>query len=300
MKYLMLMLLLAVPFAAAGAVKGDLLGAAMEQVRCKADFTTGVLDSIDSNAPGASLDAYSGKIKSDTAQLQSYADSNDTESFRTFLRGTFDPDLRMTREAVRSWRIEGGKNLTLKTRAALRTSFDALKTDFESCHFGAMKDFADAKVNGYTQFLSLEAERASNLSSKGISTSRLNSLIQDAESQIVAPLQSAIGSSSDGRTLSDALRKYCLFDGCPNGTNFHFAAKWEIAKLTAIEEFVKTQPKAGNYTAELGKVTSDLDAADSALASIGPSQYGSQENTVWAPIRDAAQTLKTVIHGMRS
>ncbi len=143
-------------------------------------------------------------------------------------------------------------------------------------------------------------DKASNLSGKGIDTSAMTSLIQDAKTQIIAPLQSAIESATDGKSLADALHKYCLFDGCKDGTNFHFAAKWEIAKLSAMENYVKAQPKAANYTTQLDKVTSDLNSANAGLSAVGSSQYDDHQSTVWDPIKDAAETLKQVIHGMRS
>ena len=300
---LLIALLLAVPLASAtGNLSSQYLGASAAQVKCKTDFMDGVINSITSNvASASSLSSYSSKLQSDAQQLQTYADNGQADSYRDFLRGTYDPDLKAAREAIVDWRRTPGKNLTNGTRASLLTSYGQLNTQFKGCELDALKQYADAKVNGYERILQAATDRANNLSAKGLDISALTSLISGAQSAIVTPLQSAINSATDAKGIEAAVRSYCLYNGCKDGTNYHFAAKWEIAKLKAIEAKVQAQPKAGNYTSQLSQVTSDLNTASSVLSSIGTSDFGpGQEGQVWSSINDAAKTLTQVIHGMRS
>lgn len=303
-KHMMLFALLLVPFVSAdgGNLTARYLDASAQQVKCKTDFMTGVISGITSSVPSASsLTTYADKLQGDESQLESYAAAGSADSYRDYLRGTYDPDLKSAREAIIQWRVSAIGSLNASERQAIRSSYSSLRSVFDSCEMNAIKGYAQAKVDGYDQILSVAQDRASNLSAKGIDASGLTSLISQARNAIVASLQSAIDSASDGKSLATAVRSYCLYNGCKDGTNFHFAAKWEIAKLTAIEAHVQAQPKAANYSSQLSQVTGDLNTAGSQLSSKGTSDYApGQESQVWDPIKDAAKTLTEVIHGMRS
>ncbi len=296
-------LLLAVPLVSAdsGNLSSQYLSASAQQVKCKTDFMVGVLNSITSTVTNAgSLSAYASALQSDDAQLQTYADGGQVESYRQYLQGTYDPELKSAREAIVQWRMSDGRNTTVSERQTIRSDYASLRSSFDSCELTAVKDYADAKVTGYTAILAEYQDKASNLSAKGIDTSNLTSLISEARSTIVTPLQSALDSANDSKGVADAIRSYCLYNGCKNGTNFHFAAKWDIAKLTAIESQVQSKPAAANFTAQLGQVTSDLGSASAMLQGIGTSDYQpGQQAQVWDPIKDAASVLTQVIHGMR-
>ncbi len=297
-------LLLAMPLVSAdsGNLTSQYLSASAQQVKCKTDFMVGVIDSITSTVNNSgSLSSFASALQSDESQLQTYADGGQVDSYRSYLQGTYDPELKSARDAIVQWRLADGRNTTASERQTLRSDYASLRSTFDSCELSAVKDYADAKVTGYQAILAEYQKKADNLSAKGIDTSNLTSLISQAQSTIVTPLQSALDSANDSKGVADAVRSYCLYNGCKNGTNFHFAAKWDIAKLTAIESYVQSKPASANFTSQLGQVTSDLTSASAMLQGIGTSDYQpGQQAQVWDPIKDAANVLTQVIHGMRS
>ncbi len=297
-------LLLAVPLVSAdsGNLTSQYLSASAQQVKCKTDFMVGVINSITSTVSNAgSLSPYASALQSDESQLQSYASSGDADSYRTYLQGTYDPEVKSARDAIVQWRLSDGRNTTAAERLTIRSDYTSLRSAFDSCELSAVKDYADAKVNGYQAILADFQRKASDLSAKGIDTSNLTALISGAQSEIVDPLQSAISAANDSKGVETAIRSYCLYNGCKDGTNYHLAAKWNVDKLMAIESYVQSKPASANYTSQLGQVSSDLSSADAMLQGIGTSDYQpGQQAQVWDPIKDAAKVLTQVIHGMRA
>ena len=294
-------LLLAVPMAYAnpGNMPTQMLSDALTHVQCKMTFSTGIVGLLQSNSPSASSISTSA-LQADVQKLQTDASNGDVTSFRGDV-ATFDSDLQSLNGAIKSWRGESGKNLTNSSRQTIKSGDTQLRTTLETCTDNALKTFADEKLLGYNTDLADMQAKIANLSAKGVDTSALSSLVSDAQSTIVSPFQSAINSATNASQLRDAIEQYCLYDGCKSGTNFHLAAKWDIAKTSAVESYLQSKPNAGNFTSQFSQVTSDVSQSQSALSSVGTSAYGpGQSDSVFNPLKDASDVLKQIASGMRS
>jgi len=312
-KYAMLFALLFVPLVSAapqgygpgvpvgkGAVRytnGEGLASAMDVVNCRTDFTVGVLDSMIDRVPEASvLSDNVEELDADTAQLQGYTDAGDVDGFKTYLRATYEPHLRDAKQEVLE--VRRTANLSNDTRTELRSDYGALRTQYDGCNFNGLKRAAQAKVDSYDRFLDKAEERANNLSAKGVETSGLLGLISDARSQIVGPLQSALAAADNSSDVKDAFGQYCLFNGCPEGMNFHFAAKYELEKLDAILDAVDENATAAGLGDDVAAIQGYIDSAQSALDAAGTSQFN--DKGVWNDIRDASNGLKDLLAALRS
>lgn len=280
----------------------DMLGSAMSFVQCKNTFMTGVMDSIISADPssGASLEPQISALNQNENKLQGDVSSADAQSFRSDVFGTYDPSVKSSRDSVLNWRA-GTKNMSRQTRLSLASNYTQLLQSYGTCAQGALKNYADAKVSSYSDELSYAQSTADNLSKKGVSVDAMDSLITDANSQIVQPLQSAVDSATDAKGYLSALSQYCLYDGCRNGTNFHFSAKFETAKIDAIYQAVDASPKAANYTTQLNTAQSDISAAQSDISAMGTTQGTTAlYSDIASKLKDAGEQIKEVLAGMRS
>ncbi|HSB46584.1 MAG TPA: hypothetical protein VLD37_01115 [Candidatus Bilamarchaeum sp.] len=300
-KYVMLLLL--VPFAFSQGpfydIKGDGLDAAMDNVICKTDFMTGVMGSIMDHADNTNLQDSVDKLNGDLDSLQDLADAGDAAGFRAFIIGTYMPDMREGVQAILSER--GRHNVTLETRLELKSEYDSMRSEYDTCNFESMKRFANAKADAYDKALELAGEQASDLSGKGVSTEGLSSLISDAKDEIVDPLHSAIDSADTPAEVRSALLNYCLFDGCPGGKNFHFAAKFGGEKLQSILDYVSDGARAAGLGDKVDEAQDSLDDANSILGSVGDEQYSaSQGENLWNDLKDAAAKLREIVTSLRS
>ena len=92
MKYgILFALLLVLPLVNAvpqgkGALGSAHLDGAMADVNCKSEFTVGFLNAMETAVPGSAttLGPIADKLTSDTATLQGYAISGDSDAYRTF------------------------------------------------------------------------------------------------------------------------------------------------------------------------------------------------------------------------
>jgi hypothetical protein len=302
-RYVMLALLLAPMVFAEGPffdIRGQGLDAAMDNVVCKTDFMTGVLESIMDHVDGTEgLQTHVDALEADVEELQSLADANDVRGFRMYLHESYVPDMKAAREAIVLER--GEHEITPGTRAALKSDFDELHSEYESCNSESMERFANAKIDAYEKALELAENQASELSAKGVETSGLSSLIEEAQEEIVEPLQAEVDAADTGPEIRAALAKYCLFDGCPTGTNFNFAAKFGHEKLQSILDYVEDEADAAGLGDDVDEAQADLDEAKSILDSVGDGSYSeSQGRELWNALHDAAAKIREIVSSLRS
>ena len=257
---------------------------------------------VSSFPDASSLNQQSDALKQDLVQLQSYAGQGDTDSYRTYVKGTYDSHMKDAGKAVRDARQAHNKNLSKEVRAGLKSGGEQLKASFDACHFSAMQSYSSSRVDNFNDELDMASAKAANLSAKGIDISNIIGIINSARSQIVEPLKSDISQAKTPKDLSAVVEKYCLHDGCKSGVNFHFSAKFEIEKLNGILVVVKANPKAAGQADRISKIQAELDSAKAALDAAGTSQYPQQgkDDTVWSQIKLAAKDLSELVRTLRS
>ncbi len=295
--------LAAVPLASAsgGNLTMGMLKAAADSASCRADFNAGYIGALETGIPSASsLQSYADKVKSDEQELQGLAAAGNATAFRDFMKSAFDPDMKSANDAVRSWRSDY-RNQSNSSKESLKASYGQLRASEESCEFQALKEYANDRVESYDDALSDYSSSVSKLDAKGVPTSDLSSLISDARSQVVGPLQSAVSGATNVSQLRQALGGYCLYNGCKDGTNFHMAARFDSDRLGDILVRIQPLAQADGLGSNVTAAQTALSSVQSELASIGTSEYAQgQADTVWSGIRSVAGDLKGIIAGIRS
>ncbi len=257
----------------ASATKQQVLDSAAIQIGCKTNFTVTFINYIVTDVPGlSSLDSQATALQQEDAQLQTYASSENITNYRNYVQNTYDPSLKQLRQAIPgSFKDSEPSSNTIML---LRGQYDTTLNTYKGCAFNAEKQFAIAKGTAYVAFMTYYQQKIQNLSSEDLDTTALTTLVDNADSEIVTPYQSAVNAATTQSELNAALAQYCLFDGCKNGTNFHLAANFDTLKLTAMYGKIAAIPNlTSNQTATLARIHSDLGSASSALSSVGTSQY---------------------------
>jgi len=335
MRYVMLMLL-AIPLASAvpqgiGALKGEGLDAAMTNVECKTDFMVGVIYSMNEKlGVNDDLNAQADILQGDVGKLNGYADSNDTASFRDYVHGTFAQHMRDAKSAIKDARkglaantsvCNHGKgkkateNVTAEDnstadenctsmgqiRKELSDIYKEMRATYDSCHFGSLKHAADTKVEEYQEKLQNKRDKIEDLGAKGVDTAELEGVVDEAEDEIVNPLEDAVDAAENDTELKDAMHGYCLHDGCKDGKNFHLGARFETAKLGAILDKIRDAAEAKGLGEEVAAIGSALDSAQEILDAAGDSQLSaSDEESLDGYVDDAAARLKALLSKLRS
>ena len=304
LRYVMLFALLLVPMATAEGrfayERGKWLDARMDNVVCKTNYMTGIIDYL-MEIVGDTDDLAEHKVvlAQDVETLQEYADELNMAAFRAYLSDSYTPHLLEARQAAAE--VRNNANLSTDQLEELRSDYEELRTEYQSCSSDSLARMASAKIAGYKTALEVAQVKVANLSARGVNTSSLSELIADARSEIVSPLQDAIDAAENASELRSALREYCLSDGCPDGANFHFAAKFETEKLNSILAFIKTDAEAASLGDEVESAQADIDAAKDILDSIGTSNYlDGQAEELRGNLASAATTIKEIFSSLRS
>ena len=270
------------------------LQAYSDRASCNIDFHSKIISGTADKVPKASaLKDWATKLSSDEAQLRNLAAAGDADAFHKFVQETLSSDLKAADAAVRDERKNfKDHNVTEDVKEALKNDYKYGHDAFASCEKQNDLKVAQQRVNAYSRFLSQRQDELDKLAKRNITTAGVSAIIADAQATIVKPLQDAVG-SADAEKATAALKQYCLFDGCKNGTNFHFSAKFEQARLAALLAQVKPEADAAGLSSQLAKVQGSLDDSKSAMRSVGTANFKStQSNQVWSPLKSVAKALR--------
>jgi len=273
-------------------VQQSYLNAALARVTCQANYETGsISDAISdiSNIDQTAISSDSSKVGSDVQTLTTDANNKDKTQFQTDLK-SFVSDSKTATKDLRS--AIKNVNPTSDEKTKIKTDFATLKSTEQSCLFSAGQQFANAKIQAFGFGIQKVQNRASNLSSKGIDTTQLGQIINQAQTNL-GNLGGAISSATNSTQLKSALQSYCQYNGCRNGINFHFAAQSALSAEQALLNKINSNPNSGQYSSQIQQAQTDLTNAQNALNTVSTSQYqGTQQTTVWNDLHDAQSIIK--------
>ncbi len=200
---LLAFVLLAMPYAMAdegyGAGSDPFLSASLQDVNCKTTFMVSYISELSTMFNSSGLLNYSSKLTADTAQLQTLASSGDMAGYSAFLSSTYDVDIAQANTAIAA--AQPWANATDEQKAAIAASYASLKADYNTCTASAVSSFANARIKSYvTKINKYRAER-DRLAAMGLNTTGLDQILNDAQTEVMIPLQAAlINASNHGGT----------------------------------------------------------------------------------------------------
>lgn len=271
-------------------------GSYAQDLSCRIDFNVAVMNSMISVSPANSTSGLQSSVTTltnDKSQLQNLTNTTDYKGFNQ----QYANDMKGVRQTVSLWRRSFGENLTLSNKGTLVSSYSAAETAFNQCRVGSLQQMGQNRITNYQKQISQFQNVSDRLASKGFDASSLNTLLQDAQTTIVQPLQSAISAANDSASMQQALESYCLFDGCTNGTNFHLEAKFDWTKYNIVYQDLQNNSAAFNLsTSMLSQAAQGLSNAQTTLSQVGTSAYQpTQSQTIESSLKSVAQALSSLI-----
>jgi len=269
-----------------------------DHIVCQTDFAAHSVDNVVSHIPdkATELNPYKDRIATGVSTLKGYLDAMDKEAFNKYVKGTLHPKLRELSKEVRdSYKGKNNRGIDRETKQAIRDQFKTDKKTMATCISNTTKDFAQGKIKHMRDDLKEWNKKIDNLSARGVDVSELKQIIGGAQGTVVEPLDSEVETDAQGAT-----KKFCLGNGCKDGTNFHFFAKMHIARLNALLEYLENSDKNLDETL-LAQVKSDISLASSALSDVGTSAYTDQTKAaVWGNIKKASEDMRALVKSARS
>lgn len=298
-----LLFLSSIPMAAAQEEKEEYLDARYTKITCGIDFRTDVLEATIEKVPQASnLKPHVKTLSEDKAQLQALAAEGNAREFREYVREILRPHMKTAREAFKEdrekfekWKVSG------ETIDELRGEYEENRDEFKVCKESAIIQVGKAKVAWYEAHLEKKHLKTDNLSAKGIDATEMNEVISGAWTQIVTPLKDAL-STGNPETVKNALRTYHLFNGGnESGISYHFAAKYQVARLGAILAAIVPVANDAGYIDEVTSIQGIVDSTEALLSEIGDKKYASGEGEqVWDSIKKGFTQLRELRHLLKT
>ena len=272
------------------------LGRALANINCKIDFIKGIINSTLTAIPEGegNLSGFIAVFEDDEKNLQNYADKGDREGFKNYVKEKVEKDLKEARKAVHNWRSMNAGNVSKEERKALKDDYASLRAEFQECHFNSLKSEVRGRIEAYNTILGNYVKMADRYEERGANVSLLRDVIDDARIQVITPLENIAGNATDINSLNAAFKKYCLFNGCKNGFNFHLAKKFEIAKINSVIEYLRANQNASEASNKyLDTAKENIDSASDILSKIGTGKYSEeQEKTFLESVKAAYDALK--------
>lgn len=267
--------------------------------KCATDFYSGVISSMNSlnssNNSSNSLNSSLTQMQNDVDQIQTYANEGNRNSLNQYVKNNFQPDHSTIKNTISGWRTANVRNLTKDQRSTLLSQYNQLKANYDTCYLNSIKDFANGRINYFNNVLNVYQKKIDALSAKGADVSSLNQIISNAKTQIIDPLQAAINSATNASSINQVVKEYCMFDGCANGTNFHLAAKFEVAKLQIALNTISSNTNL-SQNSKITQLQNDITDANSVLSQVGTNAYtSSQDIQLWNDINDAYKVIRLIL-----
>lgn len=272
-----------------------------DKIGCKIDFHIAVLSDVAAKLNNSSeINTWITKLQNDKDKLHDLALGSDDKQFHKFQREVLHDDAKSAGESLRDIRKNFKKhNVSKEMRMSLKDSFKSNQTDFKKCMSQVDIKIAQRRVDYYSKILAKHRDKIEKLSKRNITVSNLYDLITRAQDTIVTPLQNAV-KTADAVQAGAALKQYCLYSGCRNGTNFHFAARFEMARLSDLLAKVSLGPKAAEIAPQASAIQAELDSAKSALDAVGTASFGDdQKEQVWSHIKAAAENFRKLLKSLK-
>lgn len=135
----------------------------------------------------------------------------------------------------------------------------------------------------YQADISHDQNLTAKMAAKGVNTSALTALLNNATVSVVDKLQAEQNATG--------VAKYCLYDGCAAGLDFHLAARFSTGSLQAILAKVEGMTNVTVNQTAVTAINSHLANATNELHVVGYTKYqDNQSSIIWSNIT-AAQHL---------
>lgn len=293
-------------------VNSTVTSALIARTSCQLNVTNAFISNISSNLPPSILQGLRTNLTSESnsialfnSQLQSYQNSN-TIKVRDFITTKVNPIFgRLNGDALFYGAKIGAanatkgnatlENLIVTFRNNLKLQSSILKQGYVNCTTTPYMQIAEQKLNSYESDIQVAQNNIAKLSSYGLNTTILNITVLNANTTIITPLSQAITSANNATQLKSAIDSYCLYDGCLNGTNYHFAARFAIAKVNAtIIAIMSSDPNA--TSSDLNAAQSHINNASAELELVGTQIYKKNEGKIiWANITSSTSLIRQAV-----
>jgi hypothetical protein len=214
-----------------------LLNYSYQNLLCKTDFTFGYATNVIAVTENGTINSQVTALETDTATAKADLYLGNASVYTNYVQNTYDPQLKLVGSDIHATISARGLSLSQSNLTQLFSDYNKSKAAYLNCSSNTLKAFAQARINQYKWDISSAENKTAKLQAKGLNVSNLESLALSANTTIVVPLQNAVSASTNSSQIQAALQRYCLYDGCKNGTNFHFAAHYALDTLvdTATE-----------------------------------------------------------------
>ncbi|MGI0061503.1 MAG: hypothetical protein ACREBA_03520 [Nitrosotalea sp.] len=232
------------------------------------------------------------KLGTDFGSMQSDASGNSTVQFKTYMN-TYNGDTKATDLDART-AIVTEHSKTVNT--TLRSDNKQLQSTYQSCLFGVKQQVAQLKAGMFNTHIANAQKRADRLASHGANTAALNQTINTASTGVQA-FEQAVDNAQNSTQLKDALKNFCLYNGCKTPSDQHFAANIAIQADQSKLSVLAGENTTSTFQGLVSQAQTDLTNAQTALTQVGSSQYqGNQSSTVWTDINAASDTIQQLQH----
>jgi|GEM_PF-2905743 len=237
---------------------------------------------------------------------------NSLNSVLTELQAQTENKQMFNQKSVNAWAQIQGLNAEIRQqlrtvrgpsgsafRAELRTKYSTGRTEYVECKKNSRVSFAEARIQKYRDTINRWSAKMVKLEAKGVNTAGMQKIIDEANTVIMAPLEAALV-SSDSNALTEALKQYCLYNGCESGLNYNFSIKIQLAQYEAVFDTFKTVAIEAGYDDEVEEIESSIDNIKGYIDDVLGYEMVSQELEIMIAkeFEDIGQALWEITNGL--
>ncbi|MDE1865864.1 MAG: hypothetical protein KGH94_04480 [Candidatus Micrarchaeota archaeon] len=280
------------------------VNAAVARTSCQVTFVQDYLSGISSRVPSiaTSVAAYSTSLAQLNSELQAYSGTGNIATVQSFMLTKANPLFTWIKTNLSTqlgaFEVAQGRENYINALTPVVANYSGLVWNYSSCSLAPDRSLAEAKLQIYELGIAEAQRYAANLSSYGINTSSLDTIISGANASVIGPLTVVVTNSTSSSQLESLIGSYCLYDGCSyhlsdfQGVNYHLAARMRTQGAQLILDKIRSSDRNANAS-QLAEAQSHISNASAILQKVNLEVFtGSQGAEIAKNLSEASILIK--------
>ncbi|MGV8087355.1 MAG: hypothetical protein ACP5N1_07020 [Candidatus Woesearchaeota archaeon] len=254
-----------------------------DHLQCKVDFTNKQIETASTNIPGVDLTANKEELVQDMQELEIFVTEIDTEGFDEYINETLRPDLKNATDKLNEIKRNFRQyNLSDEVKDIIISDIKEAKEQYSECVSDKEVKMAQVMENHMEKWNEQLEKIIEKMNDRNITTANMTEIIAEINDRNVK-LQELIANGNI-TVIREFMKEYRY-------SQFHYAARFEIARLNGYKEKLEPLAERYNMSEYLKNMDNKIMDAEK-YAKEGYKYSEGERQKVWNNIKDAGQEIR--------
>lgn len=264
-------------------------GAALNNTLCRNNYSIQYVLILNNIIYNESLNQSILLLENEYIRLSENID--DRDMFRYYLLNNYNPSYFLLKISIKEWKKQN-LNLTNQQKIDIQKNISVIGKQYDECNYKSFREYANSRLESYKKVVNYYQKQVNEMNESGVDVRKLNNILVGSR-KLINNFENELNRSKSSDRIIKILDKYCLNDGCLNGTNYHFSSKVSLEKLELSLDLIKDEKDISDEkTLELEEY---IQTVRDSMYSSGDKKFNSmQKKIIWDNIKKSNNLVKEI------